>query len=112
MFRYGIVITDDNIQTQTHTDEELANIKIWSLSQDVCTKVVGMPVCDGIVFGTRLRRIPALKGIESGVLCVWNRRNHQKYMLIEVTPSKDLIINNFVGSDWSESSVPAGRHAT
>ena len=64
-----------------------------------------MPTMDGNVFGTKLRRIPAMKGIESCRLCAWNRQQHSEYMLLEVNPSKDINISNRIGYEWSDSSV-------
>ena len=79
----------------------------FTLLQQCVQIICGRSSFDGFIFGTQVKRLPALpEGTTSGegVVLIWPRQDRTKYLL-QTVPTRGIThIDNLVGPAWSHSS--------
>ena len=59
---------------------------------------------DGAVYGTSVKRIPALTGMMHGLLISWPRQDHNKYRAQEVRPDIGINVGDYSAESWENCS--------
>ena len=84
--------------------EQLRLVIHWTLCLQICKKVFHLKSVDGLLYGTSVKRIPALDRIFHGLLVTWSRANHADYLAQEVRPNKGLNVADYAKGRWEDTS--------
>ncbi len=61
----------------------------WTLAQSVA-KALQITAYDGIQSATQLKRTKPVRSVQHGKLVSWNRADHSRYQILDVTPSRSV----------------------
>ncbi|CAK0800448.1 unnamed protein product, partial [Prorocentrum cordatum] len=97
-------IFDGSSMTCSPSVSQLRLVKHWCLCLQIYQRVFHLKSVDGLLYGTSVRRIPALDRMRHGLLVTWPRSNKTKYLAQEVRPDKGINITDFSSDAWDVTS--------
>ena len=104
VFQLGRIMSDDDqwqycpAELETHTSDVL------ELARTVVSQVLNVEHIDGIIYGTKVKRLHAVHKATYGLLVMWCRNNRKDYKIMEVDPSVVTHVCNLLGSKWLDFS--------
>ena len=101
-FQLGLVYDSEaHSFIQNPTDLDSNPPPVWTQLKMVA-KILKISRYDGVQFGTKCKRTEVVPSSVTGRLLVWHHQHRASYVVVQVQPYKQHLINHYV--TWSEAS--------